>query len=126
MDNIAQEMLDTYNRALDIVHHADQDSYEYTCACITVAVYLRYVKGSLEEQLFQLVRHGPVWDGDVLSKSARDALLQAGLAVRVVVQGEFGYTAATYRAANVVSIAQQYNIFKFVETIPVSFKPPAC
>lgn len=49
------------------------------------------------DTLVALVEQGPLWDGDVPSKSGRDALLEKGLAVRVVVKGADGYTAATYR-----------------------------
>lgn len=49
----------------------------------------------LHEPLRQLV-NGPVWDGDVISKQCRDALLSFGLASRVCCKGEQGFTAATY------------------------------
>jgi hypothetical protein len=42
------------------------------------------------------VKDGPVEDGDVISKSLRDDLIDLGLADRVMHQGQFGYTAATY------------------------------
>jgi len=51
----------------------------------------------LREQLNQLV-NGPVYDGSVISKSDRDQLLDLGLAVRVCVKGQQGYTGATYFA----------------------------
>lgn len=50
----------------------------------------------LLDQLSQLVVNGPVWDGDVISKSGRDSLLELKLAVKVMLIGEMGYTAATY------------------------------
>ena len=54
----------------------------------------------LHEQLDQIV-NGPIWDGDVISKSCRDELFDYGLAVRVCVNGEQGYTGATYFAYTV-------------------------
>jgi len=51
-------------------------------------------------QLDQLVG-GPVFDGDVIAKSHRDWLLDVGLAVRVCLKGEQGFTGATYLAATV-------------------------
>lgn len=48
------------------------------------------------DTLVALVEEGPLWDGDVPSKAGRDALISSGLAVRVVVKGEDGNTAATY------------------------------
>ena len=48
------------------------------------------------EQLNQLLHQGPVWDGNVLSKSARSDLIDYDLATRCCYMGEDGYTAATY------------------------------
>lgn len=53
------------------------------------------------EQLNQLLHQGPVWDGNVISKSARDDLIDFGLATRCCFMGEDGYTAATYPAVTV-------------------------
>lgn len=57
---------------------------------------------SMREQLQQLFYQGPVWDGYVVSKQARDALIQYGLAVRCCFMGEQGYTAASYMGGSVV------------------------
>lgn len=48
------------------------------------------------DTLIALVERGPLWDGDVPSKSERNSLITKGLAIRVVVRGEDGFTAATY------------------------------
>jgi len=53
------------------------------------------------EVLVQVARE-PVWDGDVVSKSARDDLLTAELAVRCMRNMEQGYTAASYAALAVL------------------------
>jgi len=53
------------------------------------------------EQLNQLLHQGPVWDGNVISKSCRDDLIDFGLATRCCFMGEQGYTAASYRALTV-------------------------
>lgn len=50
----------------------------------------------LHDPLFQLVSRGPVWDGDVISKSARDELLDVGACAKIYVKGESGMNAATY------------------------------
>ncbi len=52
--------------------------------------------GAEKDTLIALVEQGPLWDGDVPSKTGRDALMAQGLAVRVVVKGEDGWQAATY------------------------------
>jgi hypothetical protein len=54
------------------------------------------MSGAELDTLVALVERGPLWDGDVPSKSGRDSLIDSGLAVRVVVNGEDGWQAATY------------------------------
>jgi hypothetical protein len=60
----------------------------------------------LREQLTQLVK-GPVWDGDVISKTHRGRLFAMGLAIRVCCKGEPGYTGATYFAFSVLKKLNQ-------------------
>jgi hypothetical protein len=52
--------------------------------------------GAELDTLVALVEAGPLFDGDVPSKSGRDSLIERGLAVRIVQNLEDGYTAATY------------------------------
>lgn len=47
--------------------------------------------------LIALVEKGPIWDGDIQHRVARDDLIADGLAVRIVRKGEDGWTAATYK-----------------------------
>jgi len=44
-------------------------------------------------------RHGPLFDGDVPSKSGRDWLLENGYMAKVVVKGEDGFNACTHKGA---------------------------
>ena len=53
------------------------------------------------DTLIGLVEFGPLWDGDVPSKAGRDSLIKMGFAVRIVLRGEDGYTAATYSGRDV-------------------------
>lgn len=48
------------------------------------------------DTLVALVEGGPLWDGDVPSKTSRDELIRQGLAMRVIVKCQDGFTAATY------------------------------
>lgn len=50
----------------------------------------------LHEQLWQLHKRGPLWDGDVVSKSDRSELLDIGACAKVCVKGQDGYNACTY------------------------------
>ncbi len=54
------------------------------------------LNGAEVDTLVALVEQGPLWDGDVPSKTGRDRLIDRGLATRVVVKGEDGWTAASY------------------------------
>ena len=54
------------------------------------------LSGAEKDTLICLVESGPLWDGDVPSKHGRDLLLEKGLAVKIVVNGEDGWQAATY------------------------------
>jgi hypothetical protein len=73
---------------------ADKGYFEYVhiVACL--------LDKRLHESLTQLV-NGPVWDGDVVSKSMRDELIGLGLATRICCKGEQGYTGATYFGGSV-------------------------
>lgn len=52
--------------------------------------------GAETDTLIALVEQGPLWDGDLPSKTGRDSLMAQGLVVRVVVKGRDGWQAATY------------------------------
>lgn len=41
-------------------------------------------------------KHGPLFDGDVTSKTSRDQLLRDGFMAKVVVKGQDGYNACTF------------------------------
>lgn len=64
------------------------------------------LSSSQQEQLNQLLHQGPVWDGNVISKCARNDLIEYGLAVRCCFMGEDGYTAASYPALTVFKAGQ--------------------
>lgn len=57
--------------------------------------------GAEIDTLHALVLRGPLWDGDVPSKTGRDSLIAKGLAVRVIVDARDGFTAATYAGRDV-------------------------
>lgn len=58
----------------------------------------------LHEQLWQLHSRGPLWDGDVISKSDRDELLRIGACAKVCVKGEDGFNACTYFGRSLLRI----------------------
>lgn len=73
-------------------------AYAHIAACV--------LDKQLHEQLRQLV-NGPVWDGDVLSKSYRSELIELGLGVRVCKDGEQGFTGATYFGYSVNKVIEE-------------------
>lgn len=56
----------------------------------------KVLPGNAADTLNALVKNGPLWDGNVPSKTGRDLLVDLHLATRgIVVKGEMGYQAAT-------------------------------
>ena len=77
--------------------------------------YLKQARSILEsldrdtvETLEQIVRHGPIWDGNLISKHHRDILLEAGLIVKICFKYEDGYQAASFHGKQVLN--QNYTI----------------
>lgn len=90
---------DVLRAAVKGLHASEQGSGTYATA--SFAIY-HALSGAHREALSQLVKQGPVYDGDVISKSLRDDLMQLGLANRVCYKGEQGYTAANYAGWDVL------------------------
>lgn len=72
-----------------------------------LAGYIKEKK--LLQQLTQFVANGPVADGDVSSKIARDYLFDLKLITRVMNRGEMGYTAANYMGGFVLKACFETN-----------------
>lgn len=51
------------------------------------------------DTLHSLFKSGPLFDGDLPSKSERDWLLENGYCEKVIVKGEDGYNACTHKGA---------------------------
>lgn len=71
-----------------------QSEVDYFKEVVSVALNL-----SAQEQavLRACQQNGPLEDGDVPSKSGRDDLLDKGFVAKVIVKGEQGYNACTYK-----------------------------
>lgn len=63
------------------------------------------LSGGAKDTLCALHSIGPLWDGDVPSKSGRDELLRLKLAAKIIVKNEEGYQACTYRGHRVLRCA---------------------
>ncbi len=89
----------------ELVILAETDIHNYFE--IAHAIALIFPK-ELTAQLRQLM-DGPIWDGDVISKTHRAALLSMGVATRICCKGSQGYTGAKYIAYTVVKKMEKIN-----------------
>lgn len=67
---------------------------------------LRTLTGGVVYTLVAAYKDGPLFDGDVPSKAARDTLVKEGYMVRIVVKGEQGYNALTYKGRDLYNLIQ--------------------
>lgn len=74
------------------------------------------LKSDERDTLVALIEQGPLFDGDVPSKSARNNLIEKGLAIKCPIKGEDGYQVATY-----VGVAVYLRLFK-ADTIAEAIK----
>jgi hypothetical protein len=88
----------------------DDDRYESYAPIVWDAL-----NSAEREVLNHLLYQGPVCDGNVISKQARDALITYGLAVRVCCYGESGFTGCSYLGETV---------FKAGKAEPFTIKAP--
>ena len=61
--------------------------------------------------------NGPLEDGDVPSKSGRDSLLDKGFVSKIIVKGEDGYNACTYKGRLALNVANSKTKLDLVESI---------
>lgn len=63
--------------------------------------------GSAHREVLKQLLTKPTWDGDICSKSARDDLIDWGLATRCCFNFEQGFTTATYLAGSVWRVIKE-------------------
>lgn len=93
----ARETTIPMNARLDIMNYEE---------CVELIHMIDYAVSHkrLHEQLYQLHSRGPVWDGDVISKSDRSELLEIGACAKVCVKGEDGFNACSYFGSALLKI----------------------
>lgn len=79
-------------------HLMTEDELEWQDALHDVA---QRMPADARETLRALLTNGPLSDGDVPSKQGRDWLLEASCASKIIVGGQDGYQAATYKGRDV-------------------------
>ena len=79
--------------------HSDPslDSAEEIKANIELIIRVQEMSNGERETIKAAFSHGPLYDGDVPSKSSRDILVKDGFIAKVVVKGEDGFNACTYK-----------------------------
>lgn len=90
----------TLKNLLDALHESTElsSSAELKCACELIIEV--QAMGSAERDCIRAAyRAGPLFDGDVPSKTGRDRLIVLGYMSKVVVKGEDGYNACTNKGA---------------------------
>lgn len=85
---------------LDVLHESTELSSEKELKSACELIIDVQAMGSDERDCIRCSYHqGPLFDGDVPSKSGRDRLLEKGYMAKVVVNGEDGYNACTHKGA---------------------------
>lgn len=92
--------------ALAFRNFRDSDSSDYD-VYDGLAIALWMTLSSAHRDVLRQLMKAPTWDGDVCSKSARDDLIDCGLAVRCCFKFEQGYTTATYLAGSLWRIVKE-------------------
>ena len=81
------------------VIHSDLslDSPEEIKTNIELIAKVQEMNSGEREMIIATFNQGPLYDGDVPSKSARDTLVSDGFISKVIVKGEDGFNACTYK-----------------------------
>lgn len=85
---------------LDVLHESPvMSSAEELREACELIIRVQAMDAADRDVIRATFRQGPLDDGDVPSKKARDVLLEDGFVSKVVVRGEEGYNACTYKGA---------------------------
>lgn len=85
---------------LDAIHLSIHDSTDKEIIdAIKLIELAELARANAFDTIVGLFKNGPLYDGDVPSKTERDWLVQNGLASKVIYKGEDGYQALTYKGA---------------------------
>lgn len=85
---------------LEAIHESTElsSAEELKRACELI-IEVQAMDGSERDCIYASYKHGPLFDGDVPSKSGRNSLIEKGYMAKVVVNGEDGYNACTHKGA---------------------------
>lgn len=91
-------------KCLNIFDKHDCINQEYELACF--AMYKSLTQNHID-LLKYFIEFGPLYDGDCSCKDSGYDLLEFGLLTKICINGEQGYTAATYRGWDVINITNE-------------------
>lgn len=82
---------------LDVLHESVDLSTDKELAwAVRLIVRVQTMNSGERDTICGVYLDGPLFDGDVPSKAARDSLVNEGMISRIVVKGEEGFNACTY------------------------------
>lgn len=85
---------------LDVLHESvDQSSPEEIKEACELIIRTQAMTDAERDVLRATYKDGPLWAGDLPSKSGRDTLMEDGFVEHVVVKGEDGHYACTSKGA---------------------------
>lgn len=85
---------------LDALHESTElsSAEELKDACELI-IRVQAMNGAERDTIRAAFKNGPLWAGDLPSKSARDTLVSEGFMSHVVMKGEDGFNACTNKGA---------------------------
>jgi len=90
----------TLGQLLNALHeNLDTSSAEEIKDACELIIKVQAMDGGERDTILVAYRNGPLFAGDLPSKTARDSLIADGFMVHVVVKGEDGFNACTHKGA---------------------------
>ncbi|MGY5392002.1 hypothetical protein [Acinetobacter sp. NigerLNRRAM0016] len=90
---------------LDVIHSdVTLDSAEEIKSNIEFIIRVQEMSSGEQDTIMAAFKHGPLYDGDVPSKSGRDLLLKDGFISKVIVKGDDGFNACTHKGGRAYRI----------------------
>lgn len=92
---------------LNVIHESvELSSANELKEAVKLIVEVQAMNSGMRDCIRAAYLNGPIDDGDVPSKSGRDALLTSGYISKVVVRGEQGFNACTYKGASAYKLIE--------------------
>jgi hypothetical protein len=89
------------NKLFDTLHvNVDYFNAEEIKEACEMIIRVQTMAADERDVIESAFKSGPLWDGDVPSKLGRDKLLRDGFISKVVMKGEEGYNALTYKGSS--------------------------